>query len=86
MSAPYDEPIGKKVVMSYDVYFPADNIGDSFVSMKAQAVLKSGVDWKWISQKSWPAFGIADLTEDVNVPGYKKAHVQIDIDIYEAVT
>ncbi len=84
LSAPYDEPIGKKVVMSYDVYFPADNIGDSFVSMKAQAVLKSGVDWKWISQKSWPAFGIADLTEDVNVPGYKKAHVQIDMDNFEA--
>ena len=50
--------------MSYDVYFPVDKIGDSFVSMKAQAVLKSGSDWKWISQKSWPEFQAADLIDD----------------------
>ena len=64
--------------------FPADKIGDSFVSMKAQAVLKSGSDWKWISQKSWPEFQAADLIDDANVPGYKKAHVQIDMDNFEA--
>ncbi len=84
LSAPYDGPIGEKLVMSYDVYFPVDKIGDSFVSMKAQAVLKSGSDWKWISQKSWPEFQAADLIDDANVPGYKKAHVQIDMDNFEA--
>ncbi len=84
LSAPYNGPIGEKLVMSYDVYFPVDKIGDSFVSMKAQAVLKSGSDWKWISQKSWPEFQAADLIDDANVPGYKKAHVQIDMDNFEA--
>ena len=84
LSAPYDKPIAEKVVMSYDVYFPADKIGDSFGSMKAQAVLKSGADWKWVSQKSWPEFTVSDLTEDENVPGYKKAHVQIDMNNFES--
>ncbi len=84
LSAPYDKPIAEKVVMSYDVYFPADKIGDSFGSMKAQAALKSGTDWKWVSQKSWPEFTVSDLTEDENVPGYKKAHVQIDMNNFES--
>ncbi|MDE7185829.1 MAG: hypothetical protein K2O40_15500, partial [Lachnospiraceae bacterium] len=80
----FDESVKEKIVMSYDVYFPTDKVGESFDSMKAQAALKSGADWKWVSQKSWPEFKASDLKEDVNVPGYKKAHVQIDMNDFEA--
>ncbi|MBD5502417.1 MAG: hypothetical protein HDR09_20580 [Lachnospiraceae bacterium] len=79
VSPSYDKTISDKVVMSYDIYFPKDSAGENFDSMKAQAALKCGANWKWVSQKSWPEFKTTDLKEDANVPGYQKIHVQIDM-------
>ena len=84
VSPSYDKTISDKVVMSYDVYFPKASVGDNFDSMKAQAVLKCGEGWKWVSQKSWPEFKTTNLKEDENVPGYQKIHVQIDMSDFEA--
>ncbi|MDE5718289.1 MAG: hypothetical protein K2I53_11885 [Lachnospiraceae bacterium] len=80
----YDKAITEKVVMSYDVYFPEDKIGNGFDSMKAQAVLKSGDQWTWTSAKSIPEFKVTDLKGDTAVPGYKKIHVKIDMTEFEA--
>ena len=79
VSPSYDTTISDKVVMSYDVYFPANKVGEGFGSMKAQAALKCGEDGKWVSQRSWPEFKTKDLKEDENVPGYQKVRVQIDM-------
>ena len=84
VSPSYDKTISDKVVMSYDIYFPKDSAGENFDSMKAQAALKCGEGWKWVSQKSWPEFKTIDLKEDENVPGYQKIHVQIDMSNFEA--
>lgn len=80
----YSEAITEKVVMSYDVYFPAEKVGTGFDSFKAQGVLKSGADWTWISGKQIPVFTQAELKEDAAVPGYKKIHVKMDIADFEA--
>ncbi len=80
----YSKAITEKVVMSYDVYFPTDQVGDGFDSMKAQAVLKSGAGWTWTAAKTIPAFRSTDLTEDEAAPNYKKLHVKIDMTDFEA--
>ncbi len=87
LAAPYEETITDKVIMSYDVYFPEESVaggeGGTFDSIKAQAALKSGADGTWVSQKSWPEFKAETLVEDTNVPGFKKAHIVIDMDNFE---
>ncbi|MDE7479106.1 MAG: glycoside hydrolase family 26 protein, partial [Lachnospiraceae bacterium] len=83
LQAPYEKTISGKVVMSYDVYFPTASVGDNFGAMKAQAALSCGSDWTWVSQKSWPEFKADGLTEDTNVPGYKKVHVEINMNDFE---
>ncbi|MDE7132763.1 MAG: glycoside hydrolase family 26 protein [Lachnospiraceae bacterium] len=50
--------------------------------MKAQAALSCG-EWTWASAKLIPEFKTTDLTEDENVPGYKKVHVEIDMTEFE---
>ncbi len=83
LDTPYAETITDKVIMSYDVYFPSDSVTSTFDSMKAQAVLKSGADGTWVSQKSWPEFKAETLVADAKVPGFKKAHIVIDMDDFE---
>lgn len=83
LDTPYAETITDKVIMSYDVYFPSDSVSGTFDSMKAQAALKSGADGTWVSQKSWPEFKAETLVTDAKVPGFKKAHIVIDMDDFE---
>nr|MDE6363534.1 hypothetical protein [Lachnospiraceae bacterium] len=87
LDTPYEEAITDKVIMSYDVYFPSDGVtggeGGTFDSMKAQAALKSGAGETWVSQKSWPEFKAETLVEDAKVPGFKKAHIVIDMNDFE---
>ncbi len=81
LATPNNTPIKGKVAMSYDVYFPSESIGETFGKIKAQAAFKSGDNGtKWVSQQSWPDCGKEDLEEDEKVPGFKKFHVEIDID------
>ncbi|MDE7477555.1 MAG: glycoside hydrolase family 26 protein, partial [Lachnospiraceae bacterium] len=84
LSEAYKNAITGKIVMSYDVYFPVDKMTEDFKSVKAQAVLKSGENWKWVSQRSWPEFKADDMQEDENVSGYKKIHVEINMNDFEA--
>ena len=83
LATPYEKEITEKVVMSYDVYFPADKVGEGFDSMKAQAALSCGSSWTWASAKSIPELKTTDLVEDASVPGYKKVHVEIDMTDFE---
>ena len=78
----YAKTVSEKVVMSYDVYFPEGNIKDDFGTIKAQAALKSGADWTWISQKSWPGVEAGGLA-DSGIPGYKVFHIQIDMNDFQ---
>ncbi len=81
LATPNNTPIKGKVAMSYDVYFPSESIGETFGKIKARAAFKSGDNGtKWVSQQSWPDCGKEDLEEDEKVPGFKKFHVEIDID------
>lgn len=75
----YTESITGKLNMTYDVYFPEESIDDDFGTMKAQAAVKTGNQWDWVAQKSWPAFTTDDFTADDTVPGYKKLTVSIDM-------
>ncbi|MDE7359328.1 MAG: hypothetical protein K2N39_07885 [Lachnospiraceae bacterium] len=80
LSQPYDKKISSKVVMSYDIYFPADSVkAESFDMFKAQATIACGSAWEWATQKSWPEIKAAELQNDADVPGFKKAHVEIDM-------
>ena len=84
LDTPYDKTINSKVVMSYDVYFPEDKIGTSFDSMKAQAALISGTgEGAWVTAKTIPELKTIDLEEDTDVPGFKKAHIEIDMNDLE---
>ncbi|MDE7321210.1 MAG: hypothetical protein K2N73_00520 [Lachnospiraceae bacterium] len=87
LDTPYEEAITDKVIMSYDVYFPSESVtggeGGTFDSMKAQAALKSGAGETWVSQKSWPEFKAETLVEDAKVPGFKKAHIVIEMNDFE---
>ncbi len=78
----YTKPISDKVVMSYDVYFPETSVTENFKTIKAQAALKVGEGWTWIDQKSWPAI-TADTLTDSDVDGYKKFHVEIDMNNFQ---
>lgn len=78
----YTETITDKVNMSFDVYVPESNL-ENFGTMKAQAALKSGTDWTWITQKSWPEYTAETLETDENVPGYKKMHFSIDMNDFQ---
>ena len=78
----YTKPISDKVVMSYDVYFPETSVTENFKTIKAQAALKVGEDGTWIDQKSWPAI-TADTLTDSDVDGYKKFHVEIDMNNFQ---
>ncbi len=81
LPAPYDKQIAKKVVMSYDIYFPSASVAaESFDMMKAQATVASGSAWDWATQKTWPEIKIDTLEDDANVPDFKKAHIEIDMD------
>ncbi len=81
LPAPYDKQITKKVVMSYDIYFPSASVAaESFDMMKAQATVASGSAWDWATQKTWPEIKIDTLEDDANVPDFKKAHIEIDMD------
>lgn len=75
----YTESITGKLNMTYDVYFPVDSIDDTFKTMKAKAAVKSGTDWNYVSQKSWPEFTTENLMADEAVPGYKKLSISIDM-------
>ena len=79
----YSEDITDKVVMSFDVYFPTDSIGDDFGTMKAQAILKTGDNWNWTEQQSWPEYTLAKMVEDANIVGYKKFHIVINMDNFK---
>lgn len=78
----YTKSISKKIVMSYDVYFPEASITDDFGTIKAQAAIKVGADWTWITQKSWPSVTKEQLT-DSGISGYKAFHVEIDMDDFQ---
>lgn len=82
LSEPYTEAITDKVNMSFDVYVPDNNL-DNFGTMKAQAALKSGDSWTWVTQKSWPQFTAETLETDENVSGYKKMHFSIDMNDFQ---
>lgn len=76
----YDKQITEKVVMSYDVYFPAASVtAESFNTIKAQATVASGSAWAWATQKTWPEITVETLEDDAEVPNFKKAHVEIDM-------
>lgn len=80
----YDKKINSKVVMSYDIYFPAAAVtAESFDIFKAQAAISCGSAWDWATQKSWPEIKAAELQDDAGVPGFKKAHVQIDMSDFQ---
>lgn len=84
LSQSYDKKINGKVVMSYDIYFPADSVKEgSFDMFKAQATIACGSAWDWATQKSWPEIKAAELQDDADVPGYKKAHVEIDMSDFQ---
>ena len=83
LTTPYTKKIAEKVVMSYDVYFPADKVETGFGSMKAQAALSCGSSRTWASAKSIPEYKTTDLVVDDSVPGYKKVHVEIDMTDFE---
>ena len=89
LETPYDKTINDKVVMSYDVYFPNDRLpeaetGVGFDSMKAQAALSSGTGTgTWVTEKHIPELKTTNLVEDTNVPGYKKVHIEIDMNDLE---
>ena len=77
---PYDKKITEKVVMSYDVYFPTASVtAESFDMIKAQATVASGSTWAWATQKTWPEIKAETLEDDAEVPNFKKAHVEIDM-------
>lgn len=78
----YTKPVSDKVVMSYDVYFPETSVTENFKTIKAQAALKVGEDWTWVDQRSWPAI-TADTLIDSDVDGYKKFHVEIDMNNFQ---
>lgn len=80
----YDKKINSKVVMCYDIYFPEANVtAESFDIFKAQATIACGSAWDWATQKSWPEIKAAELQDDADVPGFKKAHVQIDMSDFQ---
>lgn len=84
LSQSYDKKISNKVVMSYDVYFPAASVAaESFDMFKAQATIACGSAWDWATQKTWPEIKSAELQDDVDVPGFKKAHVEIDMNDFQ---
>lgn len=76
----YDKKINSKVVMSYDIYFPAASVAtEGFDMFKTQATIACGSEWVWATQKTWPEIKAAELQDDADVPGFKKAHVEIDM-------
>lgn len=77
----YTKTITDKLIMSYDVYFPSSSVSDSdtFGTVKAQGVLKSGESWTWINETACPPFTYSDLTEDNALPDYKKLHIELDM-------
>lgn len=84
LSQPYEKKISGKVVMSYDLYFPAAGVSaESFDMFKAQATIACGGDWDWATQKSWPEIKAAGLQDDAAVPGFRKAHVEIDMNDFQ---
>lgn len=82
LSEAYTKPISDKVVMSYDVYFPEASITENFKTIKAQAALKVGEHWTWVDQRSWPEI-TADTLTDSGIEGYKKFHVEIDMNDFQ---
>ena len=69
--------------MSFDVYFPAESINETFDTLSAQAVFKTGSAWNWTAQQSWPAYTAEQLEDDADVPGFKKLHIEIDMNNFK---
>ena len=83
LKEPYTQEITDKAVMSFDVYFPAESINETFDTLSAQAVFKTGSAWNWTAQQSWPAYTAEQLEDDADVPGFKKLHIEIDMNNFK---
>ena len=83
LKEPYTQEITDKAVMSFDVYLPAESINETFDTLSAQAVFKTGSAWNWTAQQSWPAYTAEQLEDDADVPGFKKLHIEIDMNNFK---